>query len=154
LAVASLVLGILGIVLCWFPASLFGVPLGIVGLILGIVGRKNAGQTGMPTGLPTAGLVLSVIGVILSVASLVACMACMTAVNREIANNPQLREQYERQNQGFGEASKKLQEPHPVGMGATASGATVAPGADTATPPTAPSGKSPAAAPAAPAKPR
>jgi hypothetical protein len=116
LAVASLVLGILGIVLCWFPASAIGVPLAIVGLILGIVARKNATAQSMPTGLPTAGLVLSVIGMILSIASLVACAACMTAMNQQIANDPKLREQLQRQNQGFDEAAKKLQEPHPPGV--------------------------------------
>jgi len=166
LAVASLVLGILGIVLCWFPASAIGVPLAIVGLILGIVARKNATAQSMPTGLPTAGLVLSVIGMILSIASLVACAACMTAMNQQIANDPKLREQLQRQNQGFDEAAKKLQEPHPPGVpagssnpapagtappgaappGTAAAGKTAPPATATPTPPaTAPSAAPPAA---------
>jgi hypothetical protein len=109
LAVAALVLGILGIILCWFPASVLGVPLAVVGLILAIVARKRATAESIPTSLATGGLVVSVIGLVLSAASLVACVACASVFQRraqQIANDPKFREQ----NAEFNEAFKKALE--------------------------------------------
>jgi hypothetical protein len=49
-------LGICGLV----PWVGFGTAL--VGLILGIIGRKKAAEVGAPTGMATAGIVMSIIG--------------------------------------------------------------------------------------------
>lgn len=59
MAVASMVLGILSIVLCcmWYAA----LPMGIIGLILGIVSLKK-GNLG--AGMAKAGIVTSVIGIV------------------------------------------------------------------------------------------
>lgn len=61
LAIASMVLGIVSIVLCciWYLSIIAG----IVALILGILHNKNNGKNGMST----AGIVCGVIGIILAV---------------------------------------------------------------------------------------
>ncbi|QNM04748.1 zinc-ribbon domain-containing protein [Qiania dongpingensis] len=60
LAIASLVLGIIGTCCCCLP--LLCIPIGIVGLIFGIIGMKSSSR-----GLAIAGLVLSSIALVLGV---------------------------------------------------------------------------------------
>ena len=63
MAVASLVLGIISLVIGIFSAcslGWLGAILAVVGIILGALGRKNPEKKGMAT----AGLVCSIIGVI------------------------------------------------------------------------------------------
>ncbi|MCL2401421.1 MAG: DUF4190 domain-containing protein [Oscillospiraceae bacterium] len=57
-AIASLVLGIISIVFGWVP--LLGLACGIVGLVMSSLAKKD----GCRTGMTTAGLVLSIIGVV------------------------------------------------------------------------------------------
>ncbi|HJO93968.1 MAG TPA: DUF4190 domain-containing protein [Victivallales bacterium] len=59
-AIASLVLGIIGIIAWLIP--LFGLPITIVGLVLGCKGRKSAKK-----GIATSGIVLSIIGLVLTI---------------------------------------------------------------------------------------
>lgn len=59
-AVASLVLGIVGLVAWCLP--IFGLPVTIIGLVMGIQGRKSSNAS-----LAIAGIVLSSIGLALSV---------------------------------------------------------------------------------------
>lgn len=74
MAVASLVLGIISIVLSFFGGiNLFGGIIGIVGIVLGVYGKKNPEKKGMAT----AGLVCSIIGTILCLIFYVACVACV-----------------------------------------------------------------------------
>ena len=74
-AVASLVLGIVAIVFSFIGLSIpFGLIIGIVGIVLGVVAKKKN-----PTGMATAGLVLSIIGTILCALILIACAACFSA---------------------------------------------------------------------------
>jgi hypothetical protein len=54
--VASLVLGIIGLLIGWIP--FFGFPIPVIGLILGILGRKK----GTKKGLALAGMIMSIIG--------------------------------------------------------------------------------------------
>lgn len=76
-AVASLVLGILSLV---FSLGIIAVPLAgllsgvcaVVGIILGASGRKKQFRQGMAT----AGLICSVIALVLSIIGLVSCVAC------------------------------------------------------------------------------
>ena len=78
-AIASLVLGIIAVVFAWFGyGAIVSIVLGIVGIILGIQAKKSMpeGQTGMAT----AGLVLSIIGLVLSVIMFVACVACVGCI--------------------------------------------------------------------------
>ena len=109
MAVAALVLGIFGTILCWFPAALLGVPLALVGLILGILAHKNAQETQQPTGMATAGLVVSIIGLTLGILLSAMCFACAQKVKsdmQKMANDPQ----FQQQNKEFNEAFKKALE--------------------------------------------
>lgn len=76
-ATASLVLGIISVVLWFFGYSaLVSVILGIVGLIL----AGNAKKAGFNGGIRTAGFVLSLIGLIGGAIFFVACVACVGAL--------------------------------------------------------------------------
>lgn len=76
-AVASLVLGIIAVVLWFFCyTSIVSVILGIVGLVC----AGNAKKAGFMGGLRTAGFVLSLIGLIGGGIAFVACVACAGAI--------------------------------------------------------------------------
>ena len=77
-AITSLVLGIVSLVISVFFAGLnwLGIPVAIVGIILGALGRKNAEKKGMAT----AGLVMSIIALVLAVIVWLACAACVGAI--------------------------------------------------------------------------
>ena len=76
-ATASLVLGIISVVLWFFGYSaMVSVILGIVGLIL----AGNAKKAGFNGGIRTAGFVLSLIGLIGGAIFFVACVACVGAI--------------------------------------------------------------------------
>ena len=76
-ATASLVLGIISVVLWFFGYSaLVSVILGIVGLIL----AGNAKKAGFNGGIRTAGFVLALIGLIGGAIFFVACVACVGAI--------------------------------------------------------------------------
>lgn len=73
LAIASLVLGIIAIVLWFFGYSSAGsVICGIVGLVC----ASKAKQEGFSGGIQTAGLVLSLLGVIVGSIVFISCLAC------------------------------------------------------------------------------
>jgi hypothetical protein len=65
MGVAALVLGILGILLCLSELFFVGVPLALVGVLLGALGRRAAVRGARPTGVATAGLVVSVVALCL-----------------------------------------------------------------------------------------
>ena len=76
MAVASLVLGILSILIALFGfGSLWwlGPVLGIVGIVLGVQGKKDYARRG----LAQAGFVCSIIGTVLSLLWYVACAALL-----------------------------------------------------------------------------
>lgn len=76
MGVASLVLGILAVLIGIFTGGSLGwvgVIMAIIGVILGALGRKNPDSKG----IATAGLVLSIIGLILCIAMYAACIACV-----------------------------------------------------------------------------
>ena len=76
MGIASLVLGIIAIIIGIVSAGLFGwlgAIIAIVGIILGAIGRKNPEKSG----LATAGLVCSIIGLILCLIFYLACAACV-----------------------------------------------------------------------------
>ena len=76
-AIASLVLGIIAVVLWFFGYSaLVSVVLGIIGLVC----AGNAKKAGFVGGLRTAGFVLSLIGLIGGAIAFVACVACVGAL--------------------------------------------------------------------------
>ena len=74
ISIASLVLGIVGVVTCWTGLfSILGFVCAIIGLILAVKARKVA-----KTGLSTAGFVLSIIGTCLGGIGII-CAICVLA---------------------------------------------------------------------------
>ena len=76
MGVASLVLGILSLVIGVFSSGLLGwlgAIMAVVGIVLGAMGRKNPEKRG----LATAGMVCSIIGLILCLLLYIACAACV-----------------------------------------------------------------------------
>lgn len=78
ISIASLVCGILGLVGAWFPiVQYFTFVLSILGIIFGVKGRKTAPQG--KTGLATAGMVLGIISVALSLIGIICICALGSA---------------------------------------------------------------------------
>ena len=75
MAVASLVLGIISLV--WalvIPAvKIIAIILGVIGIILGALGRKDPERKG----IATAGLVLSILGLIFGIITWIACVGAV-----------------------------------------------------------------------------
>lgn len=88
-AVASLVLGIISVI-CIFISwaiipGIIGLLTGIIGTILAVLARKS----GCTSGMATAGLALSIIGLILCaivVVCIVGCSACIYAGSSSYGN--------------------------------------------------------------------
>ena len=77
LALASMILGIVGLVFTFLINTLLGLILGIVGLVL--AGKSK--QLGFTGGMRTAGFVTSLISVILgAVLFVLAAVACVVAI--------------------------------------------------------------------------
>lgn len=74
MAVASMVLGILALVIAVFGGTIswLGIVLGIIGVILAAIAKKKT-----PSGMATAGLVLSIIALSLAFVFWLACAACI-----------------------------------------------------------------------------
>ena len=82
MAIASLVLGILSLIIMWIPfISFVAIILSVIGIILGAIGKKQLATAGQPTGMATAGIVLSIISLALSTIFVIACGACAAAVS-------------------------------------------------------------------------
>jgi len=71
MAIASLVLGIISLVLSFFGLGMISVFTVIIGIILGVLGRKDPEKKGMAT----AGLVCSIIALVIGVIMWIACAA-------------------------------------------------------------------------------
>ncbi len=86
MAVASLILGIFGMILGVFCSAIpvvnwIGIIMAIAGVILGALGKKNPEKAG----LATAGLVISIIALALGllftlICGSVACVACIESM--------------------------------------------------------------------------
>ena len=72
MAVAPLVLGIISLIAGLFGFCFVGLPISIVGIVLAVIAKKKA-----PSGMATAGLVLSIIACVLCAIFFVACVACL-----------------------------------------------------------------------------
>ena len=84
-SVAGLVLGIIAIVLAWFyMVNIAALILGIVGIILAVKGKKASAAAGCPTGLGTAGLVLSIIGTCIAGIGFLTCTLCVICAGNAI----------------------------------------------------------------------
>ena len=74
--IASLVLGILGLVFGFIPFCSYIAPLlCLIGLILGIVSVVQKSKYRMPKGMAIAGVILSAIGLVVSFAGIIALFA-------------------------------------------------------------------------------
>ena len=79
MAIAALVLGIVSLVFAVIPGfQIFAPIVGVVGIILGVISRKNLKAANQPTGMATAGMVMSIIGTVLGVLMYILCVACVT----------------------------------------------------------------------------
>ena len=72
LAVAGLVLGILGLVFCFVP--FFGWVLAILGIIFGAVGISKANKVGRGKGMAIAGLVCGALGLLAGIGIFIAAL--------------------------------------------------------------------------------
>ncbi|MFA9399066.1 MAG: DUF4190 domain-containing protein [Clostridiaceae bacterium] len=80
-SIAALVLGIVGLVLIWMPV--IGFVCALLGLIFGIVGRNKINASEEPLsgkGMATAGLIMGIIVLVLSVLGFVACGALFSGL--------------------------------------------------------------------------
>ena len=78
LSVTALVLGIIATVLAWFyMVNIVAIACGIVGIVCAVNGKKKATAVGAPTGVGTAGLVLSIIGTCLAAVGFFSCTLCV-----------------------------------------------------------------------------
>ena len=78
MAIGALVLGILSLVVMWIPGvGLLAIPMSIAAVALGVVSRKQLAAMGQPTGMATAGFVLGLISLILSVIFTLVCGLCV-----------------------------------------------------------------------------
>ncbi len=78
LSVAGLVCGIISAVLAWFyMINIAALVLGIIGLVCAVKGRTQARSVGAPSGLGTAGLVISIIGTCLAGIGFLSCTLCV-----------------------------------------------------------------------------
>jgi hypothetical protein len=84
MAIASLILGILGVLSSFFTVGFGGMGLGLVALILGILGRKGAQGRDEPTGMATAGMVLGIVGLAFGVIFFVTCSLCVSAMKQNV----------------------------------------------------------------------
>ena len=76
IAIAGLVLGVIGLVFMCIPLfQWIGMIAGLIGLILSIIGKKQGAG-----GVATAGLVCSIIALILSTIFFIACVVCVGCV--------------------------------------------------------------------------
>jgi hypothetical protein len=79
MAIAALVCGIISVVFAFFGyGAIVGIILGIVAIVLGVLARKDPQRKG----IATAGLVLGIIGTVLSGILLIACVACVSALSK------------------------------------------------------------------------
>jgi len=84
-SIAALVLGCCSaalslILAASFPISLLFLACGIAGIVLGVMGRQRSiAAYGRPSGMATAGFVLSIIGTALSALFILSCLACYYA---------------------------------------------------------------------------
>jgi hypothetical protein len=110
LGVASLVLGIIGLVFAIMPWTFWlAFPLTILAVILGAIGRRSAATNNLPRGKATAGLVLGIVGLGIGIAWWVACSMALNAGRKSIEgqlNDPNLNQEF---NKAFEKALQEAQ---------------------------------------------
>jgi hypothetical protein len=113
MGIAALVLGIIGVVLCWIPAvGWVGVVLALVALILGIVAVKKGIK-----GLGIAGLILGIVGLGWGLYVQIMTIMAVSAIDEGLQgleaglNDPALQQQLDQSlNQALQEAAQQAQQ--------------------------------------------
>lgn len=81
MGIASLVLGIVAILLSFIPfIQLIATMLGVIGLVLGAASRKQSILLEKPTGISTAGMICSGNGIGITLLMYVACSGLINSV--------------------------------------------------------------------------
>ncbi|MFH1130086.1 MAG: hypothetical protein V1754_02045 [Pseudomonadota bacterium] len=103
MGIAALIIGCVGVVFAILPSfsiiQFLGILMGVVALLLGSLDRKKAIEEGESRGLATAGMVVGIIAIVLSVAVFVSCQYCFMKVGAPIG---------EGMSQGMEELRKKI----------------------------------------------
>ncbi len=87
-AIIGLVLGILSIVFSfWYMVNICAVVAGVAGIVLSVVGKNQLTAAGQAKGLAVAGLIVSIIGTVLSVIGLFTCTICVACVASSVDAN-------------------------------------------------------------------
>jgi len=118
MAIAALILGIVGLLASLFTAGIGGLPFGLVALILGILGRKKAAAENAPTGMATAGMVMGIISLALGAVLFIMCSLCVGAavkgaqeaqkqMEEQMKNDPNLKKSMDDFQKQLDEAAKK-----------------------------------------------
>ena len=85
MGIAALVLGIIAAILSFVPCvNIFAVLPGLLGIIFGAVGMSQAKKAGAPKGLPTTGLILGILSIVISIT--VYYVTAASAVSKVIDN--------------------------------------------------------------------
>lgn len=86
-SIAALVLGIIGAIFAWFGViGIFALVCSVMGIVFAVIGRKKSfAALGKPSGMATAGLVLSIIGTALAAIGVIACFACAACIGSAAA---------------------------------------------------------------------
>ena len=83
-SVTALVLGILSLILAWFYiVNVSAIIFGIIGIVMAAIGRKKSAAAGAPSGLGTAGLVTSIIGLAIAMVGFISCTVCVACAAKE-----------------------------------------------------------------------
>ena len=86
LSVAGLVLGICSVVVGLIINGWVGLICGIIGIVLSVMGRNKAKAAGAPTGMGTAGLVLSIIGTAIIAVVVISAIICVSAAEAALGD--------------------------------------------------------------------
>jgi hypothetical protein len=89
MAVAGLVLGILGLVLCWIPGV--GWLLALLGIIFGALGISKGNKVGRGKGMAIAGLVVGVIGLLLGIVLFILAMMVVNEEEKRLRRRMEMR---------------------------------------------------------------
>ena len=92
LGIVSIVLGACAIVFAWFTwINIAALIAAIVGIVLAVMSKKGFATVGEQSSIPTAGLVLSIIGLVFAIIGFFTCTVCVCIASHAIekaANDP------------------------------------------------------------------
>lgn len=78
MSIAGMVLGIVSCILAWFYlVNIAALVLGVIGVVLAAVGGKREKAANRTSGIATAGLVLSIIGLSVAFIGFLSCTICV-----------------------------------------------------------------------------